>query len=237
MQIVRLFFCWPRRSWVPLSPDAGDTESEANPGGDCGSRSRSCAGISASAPQHQKCRIGGRRRARYSASRQIMQRDHLLHNLVYTGTEKMLNEHLLDAVLVYNPIKDDRKVIEMAAAHGFSSMVEQPQSAAMDDAFAIRKAAREHHVLVLVNYEATWIHQWQSAEEAGDAKPGNVRKVTVQDGHESPKEIGVGPEWLSWLIDPVQAGAGALFDFNCYGADLIIVLMKGEAPLSMPATT
>ena len=68
-------------------------------------------------------------------------------------------------------------------------------------------------------------------------KLGDVRKVVVHDGHEGPKEIGVGPEWLPWLTDPAQNGAGALFDFGCYGADLITVLMRGRAPISVTAVT
>jgi len=165
-------------------------------------------------------------------------RYHLASNLLYTDTEKMLNEQHPDAVLVYTSIKDHRKVIEMAAAHGVSSMVEKPLSTTMEDALAIRSAAREHHVQVLVNYETTWYSSnGEALKEAGDGKLGNIRKVTVHDGHEGPKEIGVGPEWLPWLTDPVQAGAGALFDFGCYGADLVTVMMKGEAPLSVTAVT
>ena len=59
----------------------------------------------------------------------------------------------------------------------------------------------------------------------------------MHDGHEGPKEIGVGPEWLPWLTDPKQNGAGALFDFGCYGADLMTVLRNGEAPVSVTAVT
>jgi predicted dehydrogenase len=64
---------------------------------------------------------------------------------------------------------------------------------------------------------------------------GDIRKVVVHDGHEGPKEIGVEPEFLSWLTDPVKNGAGAMFDFGCYGADLMTVLMRGEAPVSVTA--
>jgi predicted dehydrogenase len=34
---------------------------------------------------------------------------------------------------------------------------------------------------------------------------------------------------------PVLNGAGALFDFGCYGADLVTVLMHGQAPISVTA--
>jgi predicted dehydrogenase len=106
----------------------------------------------------------------------------------------------------------------------------------MEDALAIRRAAREHHVNVLVNYETTWYtSNTEAIHEAEAGKLGTLRKVVVHDGHEGPKEIGVGPEWLPWLTDPVQNGAGALFDFGCYGADLMTVLMHGKAPASVTA--
>ena len=91
---------------------------------------------------------------------------------------------------------------------------------------------------MLVNYETTWYAS--NAEVLAAAKRGElgtVRKVVVHDGHEGPKEIGVGPEWLPWLTDPKQDGAGALFDFGCYGADLMTVLRNGQAPESVTAVT
>jgi predicted dehydrogenase len=66
---------------------------------------------------------------------------------------------------------------------------------------------------------------------------GDIRKVVVHDGHSGPKEIGVEPEFLSWLTDPKLDGAGALFDFGCYGADLMTWLMHGQRPLTVTAVT
>ena len=40
-----------------------------------------------------------------------------------------------------------------------------------------------------------------------------------------------GPEFLDWLTDPVQNGGGALFDFGCYGANLMTWLMDNQRPL------
>jgi predicted dehydrogenase len=115
-------------------------------------------------------------------------------------------------------------------------MVEKPLATTMEDAIAIRDAARKYHVQVLVNYETTWYASNAEAEsQALSGKLGAIRKVVVHDGHEGPAEIGVGPEWLPWLTDPVQNGAGALFDFGCYGADLLTVMMRGAQPLSVTA--
>ena len=163
-------------------------------------------------------------------------RYHLAHSLFYTDLEQMLTAQKPDAVLVYTTILDHRRVIEAAAKHGISSMVEKPLSTTMEDALAIRRTAREHHVHVLVNYETTWYaSNAEAIKAAHDGELGTIRKVVVHDGHEGPKEIGVGPEWLPWLTDPVQDGAGALFDFGCYGADLMTVITRGETPVSVTA--
>jgi scyllo-inositol 2-dehydrogenase (NADP+) len=66
---------------------------------------------------------------------------------------------------------------------------------------------------------------------------GEIRKVVVHDGHQGPKEIGVGPEFLGWLVDPRLNGAGALYDFGCYGANLTTWLMDNQRPLSVTAVT
>ena len=163
---------------------------------------------------------------------------HLDQALFYTDLEKMLTAQKPDAVLVYTTIVDHRRVIEAAAVHGVSSMVEKPLATTMDDALAIRAAARAHHVQVLVNYETTWYaSNAEALAQVREGKLGDIRKVLVHDGHEGPVEIGVGPEWLPWLTDPAQNGAGALFDFGCYGADLLTVMMHGNAPLSVTAVT
>ena len=165
-------------------------------------------------------------------------RYHLPSTLFFTDLEQMLTREHPDAVLVYTTIRDHRRVIETAAAHNISSMVEKPLSTTLDDALAIRRAARAHHVQVLVNYETTWYSSNAEAlAQASSGKLGDLRKLVVHDGHEGPKEIGVGPEWLPWLTDPAQNGAGALFDFGCYGADLTTVLMHGAPPLSVTAVT
>jgi glucose-fructose oxidoreductase len=163
---------------------------------------------------------------------------HLDHKLFYTDAEKMLVEQHPDAALVYTDILDHRKAIELAARHHISSMVEKPLATTVTDALAIRRAARQYHVHVLVNYETTWYSSnAQAMRDAADGKLGAIRRIVVHDGHEGPKEIGVGPEFLNWLTDPVKNGAGALFDFGCYGADLSTVIMKGETPQSVTAVT
>ena len=115
-------------------------------------------------------------------------------------------------------------------------MVEKPLTISLDDALAIRQTAEHYHIHVLVNYETTWYASNRAAyDELTAGNLGEIRRVVIHDGHQGPKEIGVPPEFLSWLTDPAQNGAGALYDFGCYGVDLMTWLMHGEAPLTVTA--
>jgi len=193
-------------------------------------------GLLGALPQNTNVQLVGISEADTALAGKYAQQFHLDKKLFFTNTDQMLDQLHPDAVLVYTDIQDHRKVIETAARHGVNSMVEKPLATTVADALAIRRAAREHHVQVLVNYETTWYASNADAlREAGEGKLGAIRRVVVHDGHEGPKEIGVGPEFLSWLTDPEKNGAGAMFDFGCYGADLMTVMMKGETPLSVTA--
>jgi len=117
-------------------------------------------------------------------------------------------------------------------------MMEKPLAVSYEDAQAIAKAARAAKIQVFVNYETSWYASNHAAYDlVHSGAIGDIRKVVVHDGHEGPKEINVGPEFLSWLTDPKLNGGGALFDFGCYGADLMTWLMDGRRPLSVTAVT
>ncbi|MGC2635765.1 MAG: Gfo/Idh/MocA family oxidoreductase [Acidobacteriaceae bacterium] len=163
---------------------------------------------------------------------------HLDHGLFYPTLDALLAERHPQALLVYTSVGEHRKVIEEAAARHLDVMVEKPLTLSLEDALAIRRAARAAQIQVLVNYETTWYASNKAVYDmVQQGRLGAVRKVVVHDGHQGPKEIGVQPEFLSWLTDPAQNGAGALYDFGCYGADLMTWLMHGESPVSVTAVT
>src|SRR6204780_435497 len=171
-------------------------------------------------------------------SHRYAQQFHLDPSLFYTQLDAMIAARHPKALLVYTSIGKHRQVIEAAAQHGLSVMVEKPLTMSLEDALAIRRAAREHHIQVFVNYETTWYASNRAAyDEVAKGVLGDLRRVVVHDGHEGPKEIGVPPEFLKWLEDPGAKGDGALYDFGCYGADLVTWLMHGESPLSVTAVT
>jgi predicted dehydrogenase len=117
-------------------------------------------------------------------------------------------------------------------------MVEKPLATTYEDALAIQRLSEKFQIPVLTNYETTWYASNTAANTLlASGRIGDLRKLVVHDGHRGPKEIGVGPEFLGWLTDPKQNGAGALFDFGCYGVDLATWMMHGELPVSVTAVT
>lgn len=158
--------------------------------------------------------------------------------LFHDDLDELLRTARPQAVLGYGSTFDHRRVVEVAARHGIPVMVEKPLAVSLADGLAIQKAARAGKIHVLVNYETTWYRSNRAAYDlVHDGSIGEVRKVVVHDGHKGPKEIGVSPAFFAWLTDPEKNGGGALYDFGCYGADLMTWLMDGRRPDSVSAVT
>src|SRR5664279_159734 len=158
--------------------------------------------------------------------------------LLFTDLEEMLQKVHPQAVLVYTNTCDHRRVVEICSQHGVHVMMEKPLAVSLKDALAIEKAAHAGKIQVLVNYETSWYRSNHAAYDlVHEGALGDVRKVVIHDGHNGPKDIGVEPEFLGWLTDPQLNGGGALFDFGCYGADLMTWLMDGQRPLTVTAVT
>src|SRR6266567_2914214 len=159
-------------------------------------------------------------------------------NLFFADLEEMLARVHPEAVLVYTNTSDHRKAVEICARHAVHVMMEKPLAVSLDDARAMERVARDGKIRVLVNYETSWYRSNHAAYDLVQQKAiGEIRKIVIHDGHRGPKEIGVSPEFLAWLTDPKLNGAGALFDFGCYGADLATWLMDGKRPDSVTAVT
>jgi glucose-fructose oxidoreductase len=158
--------------------------------------------------------------------------------LLFPNLEEMLDRAHPQVVLVYTNTYDHRRVVDVCAKRGVHVMMEKPLAVSLGDALAIEKAANAAKIQVLVNYETTWYASNRAAYDlVHENALGEVRKVVIHDGHSGPKEIGVSPEFLTWLTEPKLNGGGALFDFGCYGADLMTWLMDGQRPETVTAIT
>jgi scyllo-inositol 2-dehydrogenase (NADP+) len=157
----------------------------------------------------------------------------------YTDLGAMLDRVKPEAVATFTETSAHAAVVEACASRHVHVMMEKPLAVSMEQARAIQKAAARGGIHVIVNYETTWYRShgeiWKIFKEQHAA--GDIRKMVAMDGHEGPKEIHVQPEFLAWLTDPVRNGAGALFDFGCYGANLMTWLMDNQRPLRVTALT
>jgi len=157
----------------------------------------------------------------------------------FTDLATMLDKVKPEALASFTNTRDHAALVEAAASRHIHVMVEKPLAVSNADGERIRKAAQAGAIQVLVNYETTWYPShgtiWTLIKERRAA--GEIRKMVALDGHNGPKAINVQPEFLDWLSDPVRNGGGALFDFGCYGANLMTWLMDNQRPLAVTAIT
>lgn len=160
-------------------------------------------------------------------------------NLIYADLDRLLTAAKPDAVAVFTSTYDHMDVVERCAARGVHVMMEKPLAVSLEHARAMHRAAREHAIKIIVNYETTWYpsHRALYALAREQGALGALHKLVFRTGHQGPQEIGCPTSFLSWLTDPKLNGGGALMDFGCYGADLSTWLMGGERPRRVTAIT
>jgi predicted dehydrogenase len=162
----------------------------------------------------------------------------LSETLFFADLNKMLDTAKPEAVAAFSSTYDHPMVVAAAAARKITVMMEKPLAISMDHARRIQQAAARSGIAVIVNYETTWYRSHAAIRKlAQQGALGDLRKMVAMDGHAGPKEIGVGPEFFGWLTDPAKNGAGALFDFGCYGANLMTWLMDNQRPVAVVAMT
>jgi predicted dehydrogenase len=174
------------------------------------------------------------------ALHELMAKRHgLPASLFFDDLATMLDRTRPQAVAAFGTTFDHPAVVEAAAARGIHVMMEKPLAVSVADAERIRVAATRGQVHVIVNYETTWYPSLAATWELMKTRKagGDIRKMVAMHGHQGPREIGVGDEFFDWLTDPVRNGGGALFDFGCYGANIMTWLMDDERPLSVTAIT
>lgn len=165
-------------------------------------------------------------------------RYHLSPKLYYPTVDAMLQSTHPQAALIFTSTYGHTEAVLACAHHGVNVMMEKPMAVSYADALKMASAANAAKIHVLVDYETTWYSSNKAAYDLlQQGALGEVRKVVVRDGHRGPVLIHVQPEFLAWLTNPKLNGAGALYDFGCYGADLMTWLMHDETPQTVTAVT
>jgi predicted dehydrogenase len=160
-------------------------------------------------------------------------------SIFFTDLGQMLDRTKPEAVATFTNTFDHAMAVEACARRHVHVMMEKPLATNMVQARAIQRAADRGGIQVIVNYETTWYQSHGAMYNLLKEKhaAGEIRKMVAMDGHQGPKEINVQPEFLAWLTDPIKNGAGALFDFGCYGANLMTWMMDNQRPLAVTAMT
>jgi predicted dehydrogenase len=171
--------------------------------------------------------------------RSYAERLKLAEGITFTDLGAMLDRTKPEAVASFSNTFDHPTIVEAAASRRIHVMMEKPLAVSNAHAEKIRAAADRGGIQVFVNYETTWYPShgsiWTLIKEKQAA--GEIRKMVAMDGHSGPKAINVQPEFLAWLSDPDKNGGGALFDFGCYGANLMTWLMDNARPIAVTAVT
>jgi len=174
-------------------------------------------------------------------------------SILYANLDTMLDRVKPDAVAIFTNPFDHAMVVESAAPRHLPVMMEKPLAVSVEHALRIKQAADRYGIQVVVDYETSWYAShgaiWDLMKGGAHRPPvsvvrdekekavGDIRRMVAMDGHQGPKEIGVGPEFLEFLKNPTLNGAGALFDFGCYGANLMTWLMDNQRPSAVMAMT
>lgn len=160
-------------------------------------------------------------------------------DMVYPTLDEAVKATKPEAVLGFGSIFQHLSIVEYCAPKGIHVMVEKPMAVNNEHAAKMLALAKKYNIQLLTNYETTWYGSNEKAYQllSDNQTVGDIRKIVFHTGHQGPVEIGCSKEFLSWLTDPVQNGAGALNDFGCYGADIATWLLKGETPVSVTAVT
>jgi predicted dehydrogenase len=171
--------------------------------------------------------------------KQYSQKYQMPATIFFSDLSAMLEQTKPQAVATFTNTFDHPMVVEACAPRHIPVMMEKPLAVSNEHARRIQAAVKRYDIPVVVNYETSWYPSKGAIGEIfkEQKSAGAIRKMVAMDGHQGPKEIGVGPFFLDFLGDPKRNGAGALFDFGCYGANLMTWLMDNQKPLSVTAVT
>ncbi|HTN37067.1 MAG TPA: Gfo/Idh/MocA family oxidoreductase [Arachidicoccus sp.] len=165
---------------------------------------------------------------------------HLADSLFFPDLPGLLKQksEQIEVVMAFNANAAHLGVVKDCAPFHVDVMVEKPLATTVKDAEEIVQLSDKYKIQVLTDYETSWYASNQAlAVRVKSGEIGPIRKMVAHDGHQGPKEIGCSEAFLHWLTDPKANGAGALFDFGCYGANLMTWMMAGKAPIAVYATT
>ena len=150
----------------------------------------------------------------------------------FASLDEMLDRAQPEAIATFTSTFDHPLVVEAAARRHVARHDGEAAGGKRRRRRAIRRAAERSGIQVIVNYETTWYpsHGGDLADDEGQKRrPARSARWSRWTATRARRRSASGRSSSPWLTDPVKNGGGALFDFGCYGANLMTWLMDNAA--------
>lgn len=149
---------------------------------------------------------------------------------------EVLDRSRAEAGVVMTSTRGHGDAVEQLAARGLHVMVEKPLAVSASEARRMAGVCARAGVHLVTNFETSWYAGLREAHALTRRAFAPITRAVFSHGHPGPIVIGCQPEFVDWLIDPVENGGGAMMDFGCYGVALMTWLMDGQRPSEVLAT-
>jgi predicted dehydrogenase len=143
----------------------------------------------------------------------------------YAGLDQLLQREDIQCVIVCSPTDQHRDLVCAAARSGKHVLCEKPLATTIADASVMIETCRSQGVLLQIPFVSRFYPMLQTA-----------RRI-VQNGEIGPVLGAVGgnrgvpplpPAYPEWILDPVQAGGGALMDHSVHVTDAMRFVLGVE---------
>lgn len=130
--------------------------------------------------------------------------------------DELLSDPEVEAVLVCSANADHLRDVELAARHGKHVLCEKPIATSLADAHAMVRACEAAGVQLHLAFVSRFVPLVARAREAvRDGRLGEL--VGLVGGNRGRPPLP--PAYPGWIIDPVDAGGGALIDHSVHVSD------------------
>jgi 1,5-anhydro-D-fructose reductase (1,5-anhydro-D-mannitol-forming) len=148
--------------------------------------------------------------------------------VAYVDTYEELLAQGVDAVVVTSENARHRPLVELATAAGAHVLCEKPLATTWEDGLAMRAAAEQAGVILMVAFPVRFASSFQKLRAARDS--GALGQVYSVRGANN----GMLPLTRSWFTEPSLSGGGAIVDHVVHIADMLDGLL-GVAPATVTA--
>jgi predicted dehydrogenase len=139
--------------------------------------------------------------------------------LLFGDYREMIEKTKPDIVWSFAENNRHLEIVQFCAPRKIHVMFEKPLAAKYADALRIQQLAQREGIQVMVNYQMAWWPSNYAAKAVADSGAlGQVWRLRGIIGNGGPSNKGLAKYSFEVFTDPERNGAGAMVDFQCYGA-------------------